>query len=43
MRVNPLKVKMKGEGLNASHVMCNKWLYFYQLCLDSYYKSVTQP
>ena len=23
-RVNPLKVKMKGEGLNASHVMCNK-------------------
>ena len=24
MRVNPLKVKMKGEGLNASHVMCNK-------------------
>jgi hypothetical protein len=22
---------MKGEGLNASHVMCNKWLYFYQL------------
>src|SRR5919202_53282 len=30
-RVNPLKVKMKGEGLNASHVMCNKCLYFYQL------------
>ena len=24
MRVSPLKVKMKGEGLNASHVMCNK-------------------
>ena len=24
MRVNPLKVKVKGEGLNASHVMCNK-------------------
>jgi len=23
-RVNPLKVKMKGEGFNASHVMCNK-------------------
>jgi IS605 OrfB family transposase len=23
-RVNPLKVKVKGEGLNASHVMCNK-------------------
>ncbi|MEG4348060.1 transposase, partial [Microcoleus sp. A003_D6] len=21
MRVNPLKVKVKGEGLNASHVM----------------------
>jgi len=24
MRVNPLKVKVKGEGLNTSHVMCNK-------------------
>ena len=24
MRVNPLKVKMKGEGFKASHVMCNK-------------------
>ncbi|MEG4502073.1 transposase [Microcoleus sp. F6_B4] len=23
-RVNPLKVKVKGEGLDASHVMCNK-------------------
>ena len=23
-RVNPLKVKGKGEELNASHVMCNK-------------------
>ncbi|MEG5015942.1 MULTISPECIES: transposase [unclassified Microcoleus] len=23
-RVNPLKVKVKGEGLDASHVLCNK-------------------
>ena len=30
MQVNPLKVKVKGEGLNASHVM-SKWLYFCQL------------
>jgi hypothetical protein len=29
MRVDPLKVKVKGEGLNASHVY--KWLYFCQL------------